>query len=114
MTRDSAYDVLKSLDLDEAKKFSRKDLERFAKEARVGHIATGSHLKAGDQFIINLTVQNLKAGKAIKPVRIECKNEGEIIAKANDMTVQIKNDPELSQDEISTDFDEDVSWIRKR
>jgi tetratricopeptide (TPR) repeat protein len=111
MTRDSAYDVLKSLDLDEAKKFSRKDLERFAKETRMGHIATGSYLKAGDQFIINLTVQDFKTRKAIKPMRIECRNEGEIIAKTNEMTAQIKSDLELSQEEISSDFDEDVSWI---
>ena len=111
MTRDSVYDVLKSLDLNEAKKFSRKDLERFAKEARVGHVATGSYLKAGDQFIINLNVQDLQTRKAIKPLRIECRNEGEIIAKTNEMTVQIKNDLELSQDEINQDYDEEVSWV---
>lgn len=111
LSSDKIYGILKKLDLLEVKKYSSEDLMRAANEGRVNYIVTGSYLKIGKKIIINLILQKPQFGEVVRPMKIECKGEEEILTKVDEITKQIKLDLNLSQKQIVNDIDEGIKEV---
>jgi TolB-like protein len=87
----SIYSILKKLNLDEAKKYAKEDLQKVASEGGPSHSLSGSLMKAGDTIIINLTLQKLSTGEAITSQAVPCKTEAELFTKLDEVTTEIKS-----------------------
>ncbi len=103
LTRDRADAILKKLGLAEARKYTSDDLARIAAEGRITRIVTGSYLKAGGKILITLTLQEPRTQKIIERMRVECRDQDDILSKADDLTLQVKRDLNLSEEQLSVD-----------
>jgi TolB-like protein len=85
------FGILKKLNLDQAKKYSREDLVKIANEGKAAYTASGSLMKAGESIIIMLTLQKPQTGEVINSFKATCQNEGEISARTDELTAKIKS-----------------------
>jgi len=111
LSSDRVYGILKTLGLDETKRYSTEDLVKVANEGRVNHTVGGSIMKAGENIIITLRLQKPPAGEVISSIKVECKGEAEIIAKADELIRKIKSDLNLSSEQLASDIDKEVGKI---
>jgi serine/threonine protein kinase/Tfp pilus assembly protein PilF len=100
---DRVYGILKKLGLADARRYTSDDLNKIAREGGLSQIVTGSYIKAGGKIIITLTLQEPRTGKVIKRTNVECQNEEEILSKANELTLQVKQDLDLSREQMAKD-----------
>jgi serine/threonine protein kinase/Tfp pilus assembly protein PilF len=105
------YSILKRLSLDEAKKYTKEDLLKIANEGKATYTLSGSLMKAGQNFIMTLSLQKPHTGEVISTPNIECKGEEEIFPKVDDLAKTIKSDLKLTPDQIASDFDKEVGKI---
>jgi tetratricopeptide (TPR) repeat protein len=103
LTRDRTDAILKKLGLAEAKKYTSDDLVKIAAEGQITQIVTGSYLKTGSKILITLTIQDPRTRKIITRTSAECQNQDEIISKANDLTLNVKRDLNLTNEQLSAD-----------
>jgi serine/threonine protein kinase/tetratricopeptide (TPR) repeat protein len=111
LSSDGTYGLLKRLGLDQARKYSSEDLRRVAEEGRVTYTGSGSIMKAGENIIITFAVRNPQTGESIPPHKLECRGEGEIASKIDELTRLVKADLNLTSAQISTDPDKGLSEI---
>ena len=78
------YSILKKLNLDQAKKYTREDLVKVADEGRATYVASGSLMKAGESIVIMLTLQKPRTGEVIDSIKLTCQNEAEILPKTDE------------------------------
>jgi serine/threonine protein kinase/Tfp pilus assembly protein PilF len=111
LSSDRIFGILKKLNLDEAKKYSNEDLIKVANEGGASHTLSGSLMKAGDNIIISLTLQQPHMGEVIRSMTIPCKGEAEIFPKLDEFTKEIKSGLNLSSEQIAKDLDKEVGKI---
>ena len=111
MSGDKLYNILEEMNLLEAKSYSSKDLEEVGTSGGVENIVRGSYTKAGDTFRINITIQKTKTGELISSEGVEGKGEEGLFAMVDELTKKIKSNFELTEEEISSDFDKEVGKI---
>ncbi len=111
LSSDRIFGILKKLNLDEAKKYSTDDLIKVANEGGASHTLSGSLMKAGDNIIISLTLQQPHTGKVITSLTVPCKGETEIFPKLDEFTKEIKAGLNLSSEQIASDLDKEVGKI---
>ena len=107
----SIFSILKKLNLDEAKKYTKEDLQKVANEGGASHTLSGSLMKAGETIIINLTLQKPSTGEVITSQAVPCKSEAEIFPKLDEVTKEIKSGLNLSRDQIASDIDKHLGTI---
>ncbi len=107
----TVYSILKKLNLDEGKKYTKEDLVKVASEGRASHTLSGSILKPGQNIIITLSLQSQQTGEVINSLRIECIGEEEIISKVDEVSNQIKSDLDLSPRLIAEDINKELREI---
>jgi tetratricopeptide (TPR) repeat protein len=103
LTREDSDAILKKLGLAEAKGYTSDDLARIGGEGQLTHIVTGSFLKAGDRIVVTLTLLDPRTRNVIQRRNVECQNQDEMFSKANDLTLQVKKDLNLSSEQLSAD-----------
>jgi tetratricopeptide (TPR) repeat protein len=111
LSSDRIFGILKKLNLDESKKYSTDDLIKVANEGGASHTLSGSLMKAGDNIIISLTLQQPHTGVIITSFTVPCKGEAEIFPKLDEFTKEIKAGLNLSSEQIASDFDKEVGKI---
>jgi serine/threonine protein kinase/Flp pilus assembly protein TadD len=111
LSDDRVYGILKKLNLLEARKYSTEDLTKVASEGQAAYTLSGSLMKAGENIIINLTLQMPQTGKVISLIPVECKDEKEIMSKVEEVATKIKADLNLSSEQISNDIDKETGKI---
>jgi len=105
------YSILKKLNLDEAKKYTREDLLKIANEVKATYTLSGSLMKAGPNLIMTLSLQKPLTGEVVSTPSIECKGEDEIFRRVDDLAKTIKSDLKLSPDQIASDIDKHLGTI---
>ena len=105
------YSILKKLNLDETKKYTKEDLIKVASEGRATHTLSGSIMKAEQKIIVTLSLQKPQTGEVINAIPIECSGEEEIILKVDQVSRQIKSDLDLSSEQIAGDIDRGLENI---
>jgi tetratricopeptide (TPR) repeat protein len=111
LSSDSIYSILKKLNLDEAKKYTKEDLITVANEGGATHTISGSFMKAEQNIIITLTLQKPHTGERISSIPVECHGEKEIMTKVDEVARKIKLDLDLTDDQIAADLDREVGKI---
>jgi len=108
------YSLLRRLNLDEAKKYTKEDLQRVANAGGAIFTLSGSLMKAGQNIIIAMSLQKASSGEVVSPISLECRSEEEIISGVDDVARKIKSDLNLSSEQIAQDIDKDASQITTR
>jgi len=111
MSGDKLYNILDDLNLLDAQSYSSEDLERVGSRGGVEDIVRGSYTKAGDNFRINIMVQKVNTGELIGSERVEGTGEEGMFTMVDELTKRIKENFELSTEEISSDLDKEVGKI---
>jgi serine/threonine protein kinase/Tfp pilus assembly protein PilF len=111
LSSDRVFSILKKLNLAEAKRYSTEDLVNVANEGRANYTLNGTIMKAGQNIVVNLTLQKPRTGEVISPISVECKSEEEIIPKVDELAGKIKSDLNLSSEQISADIDKTAGSI---
>ena len=111
LTRDRVLGILERLNLDSAKSYRTEDLIKVAEEGGVNHTVTGSFIKAGENILLTVTLQNPHTGEVIDSHRETCNGEADIPIKVDILTRRIKSKLDLTQEQIDTDFDKAVGKI---
>jgi eukaryotic-like serine/threonine-protein kinase len=105
------YSILKKLNLDDAKKYTKGDLRKVADEGGATHTLSGSLMKAGQDIIITFSLQKPRTGEVISSIPIECHGEQEIMSKMDEVATKIKSDLDLSPQQIAGDMDKEIGKI---
>lgn len=105
------YSILKKLNLDDAKKYTKGDLQKVAAGGGATHALTGSLMKAGPNIIITFSLQKPREGEVISSVPVECRGKEEIMSKVDEVATRIKSDLNLTQAQIAGDIDRNLVQI---
>jgi len=107
----SIYSILKKLNLDVAKKYTKGDLQKIADEGGATHTLSGSLMKAGQNIIITFSLQKPRTGDVISSIPVECQGEQEIMSRMDEVATKIKSDLDLSPQQIASDMDKEIGKI---
>jgi serine/threonine protein kinase/Tfp pilus assembly protein PilF len=111
ISTDQTYSVLQKLNILEKDKYSRDDLKKTAREARVKYVLNGSFITAGDKFIINVALLNAESGAVIDSWREQGSGEESITQSVDQITKRVKTALSLSPEQIAGDIDREVGEI---
>jgi serine/threonine protein kinase/tetratricopeptide (TPR) repeat protein len=108
---DEMYTILKRLGLADARKYSSDDIEKIAAQSRASHVLRGNYFKAGEGFVITAGLQKPGAGGSPSALRIDARDEKDIIAKVDELARQVKEGLNLTAAQISSDFEREAGKI---
>jgi serine/threonine protein kinase/predicted Zn-dependent protease len=108
---DKLFEILKKLDLEEARTYSSADLKKVAAEGKATHILQGNYTRAGENFRLNYTLLDANTDKVIGSERVEGTGEESIFSMVDELTRKIKADLKLSRQQIASDIDRKISTI---
>jgi tetratricopeptide (TPR) repeat protein/tRNA A-37 threonylcarbamoyl transferase component Bud32 len=108
---DRLFSVLRKLNLLEAKSYASEDLKNVVREGRINHIFQASLSKAGDIFRIDYSLQRADTLEIIASDYVTGKSEESFPSLVDDITKKIKANLELSEEQVTSDIDSEVSMI---
>jgi serine/threonine protein kinase/Flp pilus assembly protein TadD len=108
---DKLLDILKKLNLEEAPSYSSEDLKKVAAEGRATHILQGNYTKAGENFRFNYTLHDVNTDKVIGSDRVSGIGIDSMFSMVDELTIKIKDNFKLSQQQIASDIDKDIGQI---
>jgi serine/threonine protein kinase/Flp pilus assembly protein TadD len=111
LSGDKLYNILDELNLLEAKSYSSKDIEEVAARGGVENIIRGNYTKAGETFRVNAMLLKTKTGELLGSLKVEGKGEEGMFLMVDELTKRIKENFQLTEAEISSDFDKEVGKI---
>jgi serine/threonine protein kinase/Flp pilus assembly protein TadD len=111
LSSDRIFSILRKLNLLEATGYATEDLIDIAAEGGVSHTLTGSLSRAGETFRIEYLIQEIPTGKARGSDRVEGQGEESIFSMVDEITENIKQDFNLSPEQIANDIDREVGTI---
>jgi len=111
LSGDRIFNILRQLNLLEAKSYSSGDLKKVAARGGVENVLRGSYTKAGDTIRVNTMLQKAGTGELIGSVSVEGRGEESFFSMIDDLTKKIKENFKLSSEEIASDIDKDVGKI---
>jgi tetratricopeptide (TPR) repeat protein len=79
------------------------DLNRIAAENGLTHFVTGSFLCAEDKIVVTMSLRDALTGQVIQRHDVECGSQDEILAKAADLALQVKQNLNLSAAQLTAD-----------
>jgi serine/threonine protein kinase/Flp pilus assembly protein TadD len=110
LAKDRLFNIMQKLNLHEAKLYSSEEIKQVAARGVVNHILQGSYAKAGDLFRINITLQDAGSGELVASEWAEGKEE-QIFSMVDELTMKVKENFNLSEEEIAGDIDMEVGKI---
>jgi serine/threonine protein kinase/Tfp pilus assembly protein PilF len=111
LSSDKLFSILRKLNLLEARSYASEDLREVAVQGRASHILQGVLTKAGENFRINITIQEASKGEIIGSVSAEGKGQESFHLMVDELTPKIKSNFKLSAEEIASDVDKEVGTI---
>ncbi len=111
ITGDKIYSVLQKLDLLEIDSFSTEDLKNIMAECSADYILSGNFTRANNTIYLNTYIHGTEAMEVIGTQRAEARDENDIFSLIDGLSREIKQDFNLSAEEIARDIDEDVIKI---
>jgi serine/threonine protein kinase/Flp pilus assembly protein TadD len=111
LSADKLFNILNKLDQAEAKSYTSDILKDVATQGSVRNILVGSYAKAGDNFRIDIQLQDGGTGALLSSDRVEGKGEDSIFALVDELTKKIKQDLKLPAAEIAADIDRELEKI---
>jgi len=111
LSGDRLFNIIRELNLMEMKSYASEDLKEVATRGRVENILRGSYTKAGDNFRIDIMLQEASTGELIGSERVEGIGEESFFSMVDELTRRIKADFKLSAEEIASDIDKEVGKI---
>ncbi len=108
---DRLFQILSQLDQLEGETYSSDVLKQVAAQGQVSHILQGAYAKAGDEFRINVTLQEAESGELIGSELVAGKGEENIFTMVDELTKRIKTNFQLSEEKIANDIDREVGNI---
>jgi tetratricopeptide (TPR) repeat protein len=111
LSEDKLFNILRQLNELEAETYSSEVLEQVAGLGRVNHILQGAYAKAGDEFRINVTLQEAPGGELIASESVAGKGEAGIFSMVDELTRKIKANFKLSEQQITADIDREIGKI---
>jgi serine/threonine protein kinase/Tfp pilus assembly protein PilF len=108
---DKLFNILKKLNLEEARTYSSDDLKNVAAEGRATHILQGNYTKAGENLRFNYTLIDVNTDEVIGSDRVSGVGIDSILAMADELTIKIKANFKLSQQQIASDIDKNIGMI---
>ena len=110
LSGDRIFSILQRLKLLDKEKYSSEELVKIVDQAGANYLLKGSYIKTGDNFLITAVLQKPRIGDIISSRNVECREE-EIMLTVDELTKQIKQDMNLSQNQIEIDVDKSVGQI---
>jgi len=111
LSEDKLFQILGRLGQEDSQTYSADVLRQVAAEGRVNHILQGAYARAGDEFRINVTLQEAGSGELIGSESVAGKGEASIFAMVDELTRRIKANFKLSAQDIASDIDKDVGIV---
>ncbi len=111
VSSDQLYTILKRLGLADARKYSSEDIEKIAAQTRATHVLRGSYIKAGESFIITAGLQKPGTAESPTALRLEARDEKDIIPKIDELTRQVKEGLNLTPAQIAGDIEKEAGKI---
>jgi serine/threonine protein kinase/tetratricopeptide (TPR) repeat protein len=111
LSEDKLFQILTRLDQEDSQTYSADVLRQVAAEGGVNHILQGAYAKAGDEFRINITLQEAGSGELIGSESVAGKGEASIFSMVDELTRRIKVNFKLSPQDIASDIDKDVGIV---
>jgi len=110
LAKDRLFNIMQKLNLLEAKNYSSKEIKQVAARGVVNHVLQGNYAKAGDLFRVNITLQDAGSGELVASEWAEGTEE-KIFSMVDELTLKIKENFNLSEEEIAGDIDMEVGKI---
>lgn len=110
LAKDRLFNIMQKLNLLEAKNYSSKEIKQVAARGVVNHVLQGNYAKAGDLFRVNITLQDAGSGELVASEWTEGTEE-KIFSMVDELTMKIKENFNLSEEEIAGDIDMEVGKI---
>ncbi|MGA2587478.1 MAG: tetratricopeptide repeat protein [Candidatus Aminicenantales bacterium] len=95
----------------DARKYSSEDIEKIAAQTRATHVLRGSYIKAGESFIITAGLQKPGTGESPIALRLEARDEKDIIPKIDELTRQVKEGLNLTSAQIAGEIEKEAGKI---
>jgi serine/threonine protein kinase/Tfp pilus assembly protein PilF len=111
LSEDKLFNILNQMNQLEAETYSSEVLKQVASQGGVNHILQGAYAKAGDEFRINVTLQEASTGELIGSESVAGEGEKSIFTMVDELTRRIKANFKLSEEEIMSDLDREVRNI---
>ncbi len=111
LSEDKLFQILSRLGQENSETYSADVLRQVAAEGRVNHILQGAYARAGDEFRINVTLQEAGSGELVGSESVAGKGEASIFAMVDDLTRRVKTNFKLSPQDIASDIDKDVGIV---
>jgi len=105
------FDILRQLNLLEAKNYSWEDLKHIAERGGVNHILVGDYSKWGDTFRINTMLHEVSTGKIIGSESVQGTGDKIMLSMIDELTRRTKTNFKLSDEMIAADIDKEVEEI---
>jgi serine/threonine protein kinase/predicted Zn-dependent protease len=111
LSSDKLFSILRKLDLLEARSFATEDLQEVALQGQSSHLLLGVLTKAGENFRINVTIQEASTGELIGSETAEGKGQESFHLMVDELTPKIKANFALNKADIANDIDKDIGKI---
>jgi tetratricopeptide (TPR) repeat protein/TolB-like protein len=111
LSEDKLFQILSRLGQENSQTYSADVLRQVAAEGRVNHILQGAYARAGDEFRINVILQEAGSGELVGSESVAGKGEASIFAMVDELTRRIKADFKLSPQDIASDIHKDVGIV---
>jgi len=111
LSEDKLFNILRQLNELDSETYSSEVLEQVAGLGGVNHILQGAYARAGDEFRINVTLQEAPGGELIASESVAGKGESGIFSMVDELTRKIKTNFKLSEQQIAADIDREIGRI---
>jgi tetratricopeptide (TPR) repeat protein len=111
LSSDRLFSILRKLDLLEARSYATEDLHDVSLQGEASHLLQGVLTKAGENFRINITIQEAGTGELIGSETAEGRGQESFHLMVDELTPKIKSNFELNDEEIASDIDKDIGKI---
>lgn len=111
ITGDKIYSMLQKLGLLEKDAFSTEDLKNITTECSADYVLTGNFTRSNNIIYFSTYLYDAGSMEIIGTQRAEARDEKSIFAIIDGLSKEIKQDFNISAEEIARDIDEDVIKI---
>ena len=111
LSDDKLFNILSEIGQLDAKNYTSKVLKEVAARGGVKDILVGNYTQAGDNFRIDVSLQEASTGELLSSEMVEGKGIESIFSLVDELTKKIKADLKLSTQEIASDIDREVAKI---
>jgi len=111
LSSDQIFSILKKLNLLDARSYASEDLKEVAVNGSATHILQGYYSKAGDNFRINISLQEAGTGEILDSEDAEGPGERSFFLMVDELIRKVKANFHLSSEQLTSDLEKEVQKI---